>query len=413
MKYYYFEAFDHQGKIQKGKILGESEAEIVEYLKTYNLTIIKIKEAKDISFLKSIFRFLTSIKTKDKIFLFRNLSLILKSGANFSQGLRILSKSLKYSSLKEFITFLIYHIEKGGHVYEAFEYYKNSFNPIEIEIIKIGEISGNLIKSFERLADDLNKDKQIKSEIVSFLIYPSIILTISFLVIILVTTFVIPRLAGLVKQMDTELPFYSKLIIDFGLLIGSNIKFILLVLSILLIIFILLLISSLGRSLIFKISLKIPIIKNILLVLNLRTFCFVLESLLKSGISLSKAINLTSYVINHPNIKEALIRINQKIEQGYNFSESINQEEVFPKFFAGILAIASETGNVTEVLNILQNYYEDEFRFYVKNLTNLIEPILIVFVGLIVGFIAVSIVIPIYQQISSQIEKGVQQRPGL
>ncbi|MCS7184070.1 MAG: type II secretion system F family protein [Patescibacteria group bacterium] len=411
MQYYQFLAYDSQGKFQKGKILGESELSVIEYLKSYGLTIVKINQDKSINILRGILRFLTIISLKDKIFLYRNLVLILKSGANLTHGLRVLVRSLKYSALKELILFMIYHIEKGGRIYEVFQYYEKSFNPIEIEIIKVGEISGNLIKSFDKLAQDLDREKQVKSEIISSLIYPTIILGASLVVIILVTTFVIPRLANLVSQMETELPFYSMLILNIGLFIGNNIKIILAFLGLTFLIFILLILSKTGKFFLLKISLKIPIIKNIILTLNLRSFCFILESLLKSGIPLSRAIHLTSYVLNHPEIKSATLRIKNKIEQGENFSEIINQEEVFPKFFGGIISIASETGNIVEVLNILQAYYEDEFKFYIKNLMTLIEPILIIFVGLIVGLIAVSIVIPIYQQISTQIEKGIQQKP--
>lgn len=411
MKYYYFYALDQQGKTQKGKILAESETSAAEYLRNYGLTLIKLKEEK-LNFLTSIFKFLGVISFKDKIFLYRNLSLVLKSGANLTYGLRVLSKSLiKYSTLKEFIIFLIYYIERGGHLYEAFEYYKKSFSPIEIEIIKVGEISGNLVKTFDKLAEDLNKEKQIRSEIISSLIYPSIILGASFLVIILVTTFVMPRLANLVIQMETELPFYSQIILNTGLFIGRNIKLILFFLLLIFLSLFILFFSKIGRLFILKISLQLPIIKKIILYLNLRSFCFVLESLLKSGIPLSKAIYLTNFVINHPQMHEAIVRLNKKIEQGYSFTESINQEYVFPAFFTGVLGIASETGNLTEVLTILQGYYEDELKFYIKNLMTLIEPILIIFVGLIVGLIAISIVVPIYQQISTQIEKGLQQRP--
>lgn len=412
MQYYKFIAFDQNGQTRKGKILGDSDVAVAEYLRSYGLTIIKIYPEK-VNFLKNLFGFWQIIKVKDKIFLYRNLSLIMKSGASLTQGLRILVKSLKYSTLREFITFMIYHLEKGGHLYEVFEYYKNSFNPVEIEIIKVGEISGNLIKTFDKLAEDLNKEKQIMSEIISFLIYPSIILLASLIVIILITTFVIPRLANLIMQMETELPFYSQIILNIGLFIGQNIKIILFSLLLAFLAFIIALFSKSGKSLLLHLSFKLPVLKNILLAMNLRSFCFILESLLKSGISLSRSIYLTSGVINHPQIKEALIRINKKIEEGHNLVDSLNQEEVFPKFFSGILGIASETGNMVEVLNILENYYEDEMRFYIKNLMTLIEPVLIIFVGLIVGLLAISIVIPIYQQISSQIERGLQQRPGL
>jgi len=414
MDYYSYTAIENKtGKKIKGRMLSENEINVSEYLRSLDLTIVNIKKIKEIKFLENfLLRYFRVIKLRDKIFLMRNLSLILKSGAGLTRGLRILAKTLKYSYLKEFVLFMIYNVEKGGHLYESFSYFKNSFNPIEIEIIKISETSGNLVNAFDKLANDLQKEKEIKSEIISSLIYPSIILFASLVVITLVVTFVVPRLYNLVQQLNTQLPFYSKIILETGKFIGDNIKYFFIGLFLVLIFFILLVLSNIGKKIIFLFLLKIPIIKNVILIINLRSFCFVLGSLIKNGISLSKSLYLTSYALNHPRLTEATLRINEKIIQGFSFSESISQEELFPTFFSGMLAISSETGNLSEVLSILEKYYEDEFKFYVKNLTTIIEPLMIIFVGMVVVLIAVSIVVPIYQQISIQIQQSIQPGGG-
>ncbi len=414
MEYYSYIAIENKtGKKIKGRMLSENELEINEYLRSLDLTVVNIKKIREIKFLENfLLRYFRTIKLKDKIFLMRNLSLILKSGAGLSRGLRMLSKTLKYSSLKEFVLFMIYNVEKGGHLYESFSYFKNSFTPIEVEVIKISETSGNLINAFDKLANDLQKEKEIRSEIISSLIYPSIILFASLVVITLVVTFVVPRLYNLVQQLDTPLPFYSKIILETGKFIGDNIKYFLIAIFLFLILFISLILSERGKKIIFLFLLKIPIIKNIILIMNLRSFCFVLGSLIKNGISISKSLSLTSNAINHPKLVEATLRVNNKIIQGFSFSESISQEEVFPSFFSGILAISSETGNLAEVLSILEKYYEDEFRFYVKNLMTVIEPLMIIFVGMIVVLIAISIVVPIYQQLSIQIQQSLQPGGG-
>jgi type IV pilus assembly protein PilC len=158
------------------------------------------------------------------------------------------------------------------------------------------------------------------------------------------------------------------------------------------------------------IALKLPILKTLILNMNLRSFCFVFGSLIESGITVSQSLYLTSLVISHPELKEAALRMYQKIQGGANFEEVLVQERIFPPVFSGVMIIGSETGNLSKVLEVMEKYYEDEVKYSIKNLMTLLEPLLIVFVGIIVGLIAISIVVPVYQQISAQLEQGLQQR---
>ena len=409
MQFYKFHAIDNFGKLHKGKLIGESEQEIVDYLSNLGLTPIKIYLSTE-TFFNKILRSFRKLSLKDKIFFARNVSLILKSGAGLIEGLKIFTRNLKDGYLKDFVLFLIYNLQKGNPFYLSFQYFPESFSPVEIELIKIGELSGNLSKTFDNWVNDLEKEKNVRTELLSSLLYPSIILIAAFAVIILVTTFVMPKIADLVQQMGTKLPAFSRFILSAGIWIGNHIKLILGIIALLIVIFISLFITRKGRNILLLIGLRLPILKNLILNMNLRSFCFIFGSLIESGITVSQSLYLTSLVISHPELKEAALRMYQKIQSGANFEEVLTQEKIFPPVFSGVMIIGSETGNLSKVLEVMEKYYEDEVKYTIKNLMTLLEPLLIVFVGLIVGLIAVSIVVPVYQQISAQLEQGLKAR---
>jgi type II secretory pathway component PulF len=407
MRFFKFKGVDASGKVQKGVLLANSEEEVLEYLSSLKVTILKIQPIRENIFSK-ILRSLSKISLKDKIFLSRTISLILKSGASPIEGLRNFVKDLRSGKLKDFILFLILNVERGNPIYQAFEAFPEDFTQIEVESIKVGEMSGNLLKTFEDWTENLEKEKNIRSEILSSLIYPTIVLIAAFVVLVLASTLVMPRLSQLVLEMGTKLPKFSELTLKFGIFIGKNIKLILMILGALILILIGFVASQKGRDLFYRLGLKIPFIKNLLFVLNLRALCFTLASLIEGGIPLAQSIYLTAGVIKHDELKRALIRIYQKIQTGGDFGELIMQEEIFPKIFSGIIKTASQTGNLSEILRILEKNYEDEIRISIRNITTVIEPILILSVGIIVGFIAVSIIVPIYQQISAQLEQSMK-----
>ena len=158
MRFYKFQAVDNLGKFHKGKLLAESEQEIVEYLASIDLTPIKIYLSTE-TFVNKILRSFRKLSLKDKIFFARNISLILKSGAGLIEGLKIFVRNLKDGYLKDFVLFLIYNLQKGNPFYLTFQYFPESFTPVEVELIKIGELSGNLSKTFDNWVENLEKEK--------------------------------------------------------------------------------------------------------------------------------------------------------------------------------------------------------------------------------------------------------------
>ena len=411
MEFYSYKVVNKNNQILKGKLIAASEKEVLDYLTSLGFAVLDIKKVPENKFFK-LFSFLERFSLKDKIFIIRNISLILKSGASLTDALKVLINSIKNRKVRDFFIILRLNIEKGAAIHSTFELYNHSFTQVEIELIKIAEESGNLSKTFDKLAQDLEREKNISSEIISSLIYPVIILIAAFGVVILVTTVILPKIAELVKEMKTELPLFSKLILNFGVWIGAHLKLVIFFVFIFIIICLALFITRKGREFLLKISLKLPILKTLILNMNLRSFCFLMKSLIDGGINLTQASLLTSTVINHPNLKIALENVHKGLQMGEDLSSLLQKEKAFPEILAGLLTIGYETGNLSTVLEIMEEYYEDEVRYSIKNLLTIIEPLLIIFVGAIVGLIAVSIVVPVYQQISSQIEQGVKSRGG-
>lgn len=409
MQFFSYKVVSKTGKILRGKFISNSDKELLEYLTSIGFTILEIRPLKKNIFTK-LFSFLEKLSLKDKIFISRNISLILRSGANLIDGLKALAQSIKNRKLRDFFLFLVFNIENGAPFYNTFEYFTDSFSQVEIELIKVGEVSGNLSKTFDKLAEDLEKEKNIRSEIISSLMYPVIILIAALGVIVLVSTIVLPRIAEIVIGMKTKLPFISKIILTSGLWIGAHLKIFISSIIFFILANLFLFSTKRGRALLLKIALKLPILKNIILNTNLRSFYFIMKSLIEGGINISQALYLTSTVINYPDLKRAIERLTKEIQEGGDFAEAIKTEKAFPEMVGVLISIGYDTGNLSMVLGLLEEFYEDELRYSIRNLLTFLEPALTIFVGLIVGMIAVSIILPVYQQISTQIEQSLKAR---
>ncbi len=403
MDSYKFSAVSQEGKSQKGSVLAQSEDEVLSYLLMLRWTPIKIAKTRRLFPFYLINDFFGRLSIKDKIFLVRNLFVVFKSGMNFKDGVTILMQDTSSHALKNFLVYLNLHLEKGASIYEAFALFPNYFSPMEIEIVRVGEYSGNLAKVFEKWASDLERSKIARSEITSALIYPAIILVGAFGVVLLMATFVLPKIALLVSQFKGNVPLASKIFITVGLFIGKHVRVIISIVIFTLLSLIAFFSTRVGRRTAINIVVRTPILKKVILLFDLRTFSFFLASLLNSGVSLSTALGLLSDSLTHPALKKATVEIRQEISQGVDFGDAMLKKTIFPKSFAGIIAIASKTGNLVEILEILDQYYDDESKTMARNLTSLVEPALLIFVGLIVALVALSVIVPIYQQVANQL----------
>ncbi len=403
MSLYKYKAYNKTGGIETGFLYAERESQIVDFLSKLNLIPIKIKRVRYRFLLKFYNFFVRRISLNEKIYLARDLYLILKSGLNLSQGLDILISESK-GGLRYFLMYLKYSLEKGEPFYRAFMSFSESFSAIEIEMIRAGEVAGTLQKNLLRWAENLERTRDVRREVVSDLIYPIIVLGMAFGVFGFLILFVLPRIAQLLEQLTQQPPFLTRVILDFSSFVRSNLTIIIysiiFIISALSIFFV----SKIGKKFIRNLLIRLPIFKTMYLYLSLSDSLFIIQSLTESGVHLTDAFRLTANAISHPHLKEAFLRIEKYIKTGTTLPEALKREKVIPSLLANILGIASESGSLVEVLSIMEDFYRTEARLKMKTLLNLMEPVLLIFLGIIVALVAVSVIVPIYQQISRQLE---------
>jgi len=400
---YRYKAYDYKGKLHTGNLFVTSEEEAIAFLLRNNLTPIEVKLLPQSLINKLFFRIFFRITFSQKLYLIRSLYLILKSGLDINRGLSILLRESK-GSLLDFLYYLNYNLQKGEPLYKTLASFPHIFSEVEIETIKAGEISGNLADNLLRWVENLEKKRQIRSEIIGNLLYPSIVFLMSLGVIFLLITFVMPKIGILIKELTKNPPLLTRVLLFLSEFTNAYLFQIILFSFLLLIFLITLILLRSTRKIFTQIFMKLPLISKIYLYLALSDFLFILASLLKAGISLPQALRLSYRSVNYPGVREAILNIEKKIIAGKRLGEALSEEPLFPSILANILGVASETGRLEETLEIMEEHYRQEFRNLVNNFLTLLQPMLLIFVGFIVGFVAIAVLVPIYQQISTQLQ---------
>jgi type II secretory pathway component PulF len=410
---YRYKAYDYKGRLHTGNLFVPSEEEAIAFLLRNNFTPIEVKLLPK-SFLSQIlFRLFSRISFSQKIYLMRSLHLILKSGLALDKGLEVLSREAK-GGVRDFLFYLNYNLQRGEPLHQAFSAFPKTFSQVEIETIKAGEISGNLVSNLERLAENLERQREIKNEIISSIIYPAIVLALAFGVMVLLITFVMPKINILLSQLTSNPPFFTRVLLSVSSFVNANLKLVIALLVFSTISCLIVIFWKKTRSILIRNLMKLPIFSKLYSALALSEAFFILRSLLGAGINLTQALKLTADSSSHPDIRQAFNNVESELRAGKKFGDALLKQEKIPVFASSILSVAGETGFLEEVLKIMEEYYLEEFRTTVKTLLNLLQPALLIFVGLIVGFVAVAVLVPIYQQISEQLkmQEGRGQLPG-
>jgi type IV pilus assembly protein PilC len=338
------------------------------------------------------------ISAAQKIFFIDNLRIILKAGISLVEALRILALQVANPRFQKIITGVKNEIEKGQSLSETLAHYPKILPPIYIKMVNAGEVSGKLEESLLEIVNQMKKNYELNSKIRGAMIYPAVILVAVIGVGIEMIVFVLPKLLDVFKEANLALPLSTRILIfisDFLRRSGWLVLIILTAVAILVAVLY-------KRQPKFKlfchgIELRLPIIGQIIKQINLARLALTLNSLLKSGVPIVASFEITANVVGNTLYQEALIKASQKIKGGETIAENLEKyPRLFPPLVTQMILIGDKTGTVETVLKNLSDYYEAEADRIIKNLSTIIEPLLIIFLGLVVGALAVSIISPIY-----------------
>jgi len=335
---------------------------------------------------------------KEKIFFTQHLFLMIKGGTPISEALDILKKETKSRTFKRVLDDILKRILAGESLTKSFARYPKIFDRFYQSIVKIGEESGNLEENLKYLTSQLRSEYEMKQKIRGVLIYPAIIVFVALFIAFFIIFFILPKIINLFQVLEISLPLATRVLISGTTFLKKNLFFL-----IFLIIFLILILKILLRLKFFKlffdkISLSLPIFGQIQKNLNLVRFSQNFYILLKSGVPILESLEICSQYLPNEVLKRNLISVKIDVERGEKISQGLKKfPKFFPLIFSQMVSVGEKTGSLEESYLYLAKFYQQEVDSTLKAFSSLLEPILLILVGIFVGFIALAIITPIYR----------------
>jgi type IV pilus assembly protein PilC len=399
-----YSAKDKSGIIQKGTSFAPDRAGATAALVEKGLTPILVKEmAAKGKGGGSLFGKLTGgkIKMEDKVIFSRQFATMINAGVPIVQSLNILRQQSASAKLKSAVSDIAKQVEGGSTLGNAMSSHPDAFNDIYVNMVRAGEVGGILDQVLERLATQQEKDAKIVSKVKGAMVYPGVITTATVGAFFFLMTVIVPGLSGIFSSLGASLPWYTKALLlisnfmvhSWYLLIGGVI--------VVVIAFNRWHKTESGKRTIDRMMLKLPSFGPILVKVNVARFARTFGSLMASGISVLDAINATKTSLGSSVYQDELAVVAQRVKNGRPMSEYIKDSKYFPAIVGQMLSVGEETGQIDTILLKLAEFYEEEVDTVVASITSIIEPVLIIVLGGMVGFVVISVFAPISNLSSS------------
>jgi len=399
MKFSYI-AQTKRGESKIGIISADSLDEAKKRLLGRDLILISLEpklEKKESSLLVSIFRF-GRVPFMDKLLFVRNLEMMIKAGLPLREAVFEIRNQTNSRKFKKVLSRVLEHLDNGKPLAETLSFHPDVFDDLFINLIKAGEASGTLEENLSYLAQQLEKSHDLKKKIIAAMIYPSLVLGSAFVLVGVLAIFIFPKLIPLFKSFDIVLPLPTRILLwaielsqNYGIYILGGVIF-------LVILFVFLSRFKTAKSISHCLILKIPIVGKVSKNVNLAYFSRTLNTLIKSGIPIVEALEITANTLKNSVYKKEMEKIIEKIQRGEQISVHLRTNiKLFPSVFSRMISVGEKTGKLDVSLLYLAEFYEEEVNNATKNLSTILEPLLLIVVGFMVAFIAVSIIMPIYE----------------
>ena len=390
-----YTAHDKAGKMVTGTIEAESVETVRSSLKRQNLTPLVVHEKKaglNMNIGKG------KVKLRDMVIFTRQLATMINAGVPLVRSLATLQNQTESKTLKTTIGTISKDIEGGMALADALLKHPSIFSPVYINMVRAGEAGGILDEILNKLAQQQEKDAKIRAKFKSAMTYPTVLLSITGIVFILLMTFIVPKIGGIIGQLagpDKPLPPMTRYMLAFSHFLTSK-WFILLPAAVGTVVGLKIYVKKpAGRRMKDKLLLRVPVLKTVITKVAIARFSRIFASLMSSGVSVLEAIDVTSKAIGNSLIEDELTAAGKQVANGKQLSEPLAESKVFPPIVSQMLAIGEETGQIDQILIKVADFYEEEVDATVDSLSSILEPVMIVIMGAMVAVIALSVIGPI------------------
>jgi type IV pilus assembly protein PilC len=386
-----------KGVVQSGEMTANSREDVIAYLRKQNIIPTSVTKKP-----KSLFE-LPPAKPKDKdiVIFTRQFATMIDAGLPLVQALEILSKQTENKSLAKVIGTVKEDVEGGSTFADALKKHPRMFSELYVNMVSAGEAGGILDTILNRLAVYIEKAMNLKRKVKGAMIYPSVIITVAILVIIVIMVWVVPTFAKMFTQLGGVLPLPTRIIIGISNFLGGIGGLIVLFSIIALVIGITQFKrTEKGKTIIDSLLLKFPIIGILLRKVAIAKFTRTLGTLVGSGVPILDSLEITAKTAGNKIVEQSVYEVRKAVAEGKTLAEPMSKSKVFPPMVTQMIAVGESTGAVDTMLNKIADFYDDEVDNAVANLTSMLEPIIMVFLGGTIGFIVVSMYLPIFRLIT-------------
>jgi len=394
-----YKAVDKDGKIQQGLIQAKNQEEAVGFLRAKGFLPIRVEESTEEGF--SLPRIFKRGHGKEMVLFTRQLSSMLSSGLTLVQALLILRDQLQNESIRDVTVSIISDVQEGKKFSEALTTHPEYFSQIYIALVAAGESSGFLDKILDRLATNLERSEKLRTEILSALLYPFVIIILMVVVVVIMMVFVIPQLTQLYSNLNITLPLPTQIVIGVS-------QFTISYWPVIIGIFVLAGVfynrwsaTQSGKLIRDDLLLRVPIFGKIIKTAILTEFSRTFGLLIGSGTLVVQALVKTANVANNLVYKNAIDDVAKRVEKGITVGDAISAYKIFPPMLVQMVHIGEQTGKLDESLLRVSEYYEHDVETAIKGLTTAMEPLIMVVLGVGVAFLIISVITPIYNLTSS------------
>ncbi len=393
---YKYVAYTQAGERVQGTLNVPSEAAAEEALWRSDYVIISLRQARPGADLATLMPTFFGVKTRDLIVFSRQLATLIESGITILSGLQMLGEEASSKPLQKALQEVSEDVQEGETLSNALRKQSQTFPSIYGRMIEIGERMGNMESVLRQVATYMEKREALTRKLRGAMAYPAFIISLLLVVVFLMITFTLPGIMGLFGEFDMELPLPTKILLaitNFATAYRSQMMAgAVLVVTVIAVY----LQTSIGQRHRDILLLKIPLIGAINIQSSVSQLCHTMSILLKAGLPMSEIMNLIVDTMGNVIIKEAFSRVRTEMLQGQGLSQPIRQEKVFPGLLAQMVRVGEETGTLDTNLETLAVFYEEEADRKINALTSMMEPALMLFVGVMVGFLAVAVITPMY-----------------
>ena len=388
-----------KGTIQQGELNAETREDVIASLRKQGIipTIIAEKKASGLK-LTGFGKRQKKITDRDIIIFTRQFASMYNAGIPIVQGLDIMTKQTENRSLREVVSQVKSDVESGTTLADAMKKHPRAFDDLYVNLVAAGEAGGVLDAVLQRLSVYIEKAMKLKKKVKGAMIYPAIVMFVAVMVVAMIMIFVIPVFSKIFGEMGVALPLPTRIIVgasNFLSGIGGLIVFLLIVAAIVGLIQYRK--TANGKMTTDRLLLKLPILGDLLRKVSVARFSRTLGTLISSGVPILDGLEICAKSAGNKVVEKVVFEVKKDVASGKTVSEPMAKSEVFPPMVVQMISVGESTGSLDQMLQKIAEFYDDEVDNSVANLTTMLEPIMMVFLGTVIGFIVVSLYLPIFQ----------------